>query len=179
MKRLPILSFIFICVFLLIKSLFVSESTEVTKTIDTIHTGVTKTPTVKTKPKLKLIESYEFSSEQITDLAPGQADSSMGQSYRELIEVDVANRKNVTINFTETIDDVISVVIAGVSGQLLPSSIKINNGQEKSRYHGQELFEDDWIKIDDFKGKLSSINLDLIAKESGSLKIYIQKRSNQ
>ncbi len=156
-----------------------SESTEVITQNSVDNNGANETPSIKSRPQLKLVESYDFTPQEVEDLPKSLAESNIGRSYRELMEVNVAKSKNVTINFSETIEDVISVVIAGTSGKLLPSSIKINNGNEKSRYHGQELYEDDWIKIDDFKGKLSSINLDLIARESGSLKIYIQKRSNQ
>jgi hypothetical protein len=179
MKRLAFVSLVFTCAFILIRSFLVSESTDVTsKSIEPVVDNIIPIRT-ESKPALKLFESFEFNSQQIEDLPEGLAESSFGQSYRELMEINVANRKNVTINFSETIEDVLSVVITGVSGKLLPSSININNGIIKNRYLGQELFEDDWIKIDDFQGKLSSINLDLVAKESGSLKIYIQKRSLQ
>lgn len=179
MKKLAFVSFLFVCLLLLVRSFFLSESTTVDRPVIANQKGVKTSPMSTKKPKLKLIESFDFTAQHINELPSGLGESTMGQSYRELLEVNVAGRKNVTINFEETIEDVISVVIAGRSGKLLPSSIKINNGTEKSRYEGQELFEDDWIKIDDFKGKLSSINLDLIAKESGSLKIYIQKHKTE
>ena len=179
MKKLAFVSFLFVCLLLLVKSFFLSESTIVEEPIVAKQKGVKSSPLLKQKPKLTLIESFDFTAQHVEELPNGLGESSMGKSYRELLEINVAGRKNITINFEDTIEDVISVVIAGRSGKLLPSSIKINNGSEKSRYEGQELFEDDWIKIDDFKGKLNSINLDLIAKESGSLKIYIQKHKTE
>lgn len=177
MKRFAFVSLFFVVAIMILKSFLLSESTEVTEQSTHDHQSEQENKAVVSKPTLTLHESMEFNAHEVNTLAPGIADSAFGQSYRELTEISVAGRKNVTINFSETIDDVISVVITGVSGQVLPQTIKVNDGHQKNLYLGQELFEDDWIKIDDFQGKLNSINLNLIAKQSGSLKIYLQKRS--
>lgn len=104
--------------------------------------------------------------------------SKFGQTYKKAFELsfEEGQDRSVSIEFLEELELVASVVVLAKEGSLSPKSFSLNQVVTKDFKDGQDLFENDWVKLDGIKGNLKNIDFMAKGKESkNTVEVYIQK----
>lgn len=187
-KKIVVVLFLFLTVFLVIKSFWplpqepfpqteISEIKKIQQAPQEVTPEApTKTEETSVPVKNNTIKTISIDFERIKKDTPSTAGSIFSKSYKLALEDLELTSKPQTykIVFDREVKDVTSVVILGSDGQSEITGLKYNDSSQELKDETKTLFPDDWHRSANSFTSLKNIEFVASSKDKGLINIYLQ-----
>lgn len=107
------------------------------------------------------------------------ASKSFNKTYIKVHSFEISSNSvsDYKIKFNKEVKGVLSVVLVLKEGVVSPTSLSVNKGEfRKDFLKGQDLFKEDWVKLEVGSNRIKTIELKLKGQEElNFLEVYVQK----